>query len=165
MFWYLVPTKPRHEKKAQLNLSYQGFECYLPLLLTEKIKRRELSVVEEPLFPRYLFIQLDSGLEARSWSPIRSTIGVSRLVRFGLEPAKVNERLIAILKNNEKRFLEAPQELFTEGEKLQITDGPFAGIEAIYQMKDGQARALVLIEFMGRSVKVPLSPTQLKKVS
>ena len=57
--WYLVPTKPRQEKTALINLELQGYECYLPMLSAEKLRQRVLSVIDEPLFPRYLFIRLD----------------------------------------------------------------------------------------------------------
>jgi hypothetical protein len=46
------------------------------------------------LFARYLFTELDSNSTAKSWSPIRSTLGVSRLLTFGDEPAKVPTHLI-----------------------------------------------------------------------
>ena len=42
-----------------------------------------------------------------------------------------------------------------------IVDGPFAGLEAIYQESDGERRVMVLIELMNRQVKVPLEPHQL----
>lgn len=73
MHWYLIHTKPRQEKCALENLERQGYACYLPMLPTEKLRQRILTIGEEPLFPRYLFIQLDSGALAKSWSPIRST--------------------------------------------------------------------------------------------
>ena len=83
MYWYLIYTKPRQEQRALLNLEQQGYECYLPLHAAEKLQRGKLSVVEEPLFPRYLFIQLDTSQTGKSWGPIRSTKGVSHLVAFG----------------------------------------------------------------------------------
>ena len=78
--WYLIHTKIRQERVALENLERQGFECFLPLIRAEKLRRGQLLVVQEALFPRYLFIRLGTGLESQSWSPIRSTVGVSRLV-------------------------------------------------------------------------------------
>jgi len=40
------------------NLHRQGYPCYLPSIPTEKIRHGLLAVVDEPLFPRYLFIRL-----------------------------------------------------------------------------------------------------------
>lgn len=75
--WYLVHTKIRQEAVALANLQRQGFECFLPLIWVEKLRRGNLQVVQEPLFPRYLFIRLGMGAESQSWAPIRSTLGVS----------------------------------------------------------------------------------------
>lgn len=61
MHWYLVHTKPKQEKYALENLQRQGYECYLPLLLSERIRQGILMVTDEPLFPRYLFIRLGQG--------------------------------------------------------------------------------------------------------
>jgi transcriptional antiterminator RfaH len=80
MHWYLIHTKPRQELRALENLQRQGYECYLPLLPTEKIQQKLVAIVDEPLFPRYLFIRLDSSQSGKSWTPIRSTLGVSKLV-------------------------------------------------------------------------------------
>lgn len=164
MNWYLVHTKPRQEKCALENLIRQGYECYLPMLRTEKIRQRILAIVDEPLFPRYLFIRLGKGDSAKSWSPIRSTLGVSRLVCFGVEPATVNEGLIEFLRSQELSAHSQPKSLYKVGERLCITEGPFAGIEGIYQMTEGEQRVMVLIELMSKPVKVTIEPTRLRKV-
>jgi transcriptional antiterminator RfaH len=165
MHWYLIHTKPRQELRALENLQRQGYECYLPLLPTEKIQQKLVAIVDEPLFPRYLFIRLDSGQSGKSWTPIRSTLGVSKLVTFGMEPAKVDHALIEFLRESEAKISEQPQRLFDVGDRLLVTDGPFAGIESIYQMSNGEGRVMVLIELLSKPVKVVMSPQSLKKVS
>ena len=69
MHWYLVHTKPRQEKCALENLQRQGFQCYLPTLLSEKLRQGVLTVVDEPLFPRYLFIRLGRGIQRQAGRP------------------------------------------------------------------------------------------------
>lgn len=164
MDWYVVHTKPRQEQRALVNLEQQGYGCYLPLLATERLRQGGLKVVQEPLFSRYLFISLDSGLTGQSWAPIRSTLGVSRLVSFGAEPAKVDCTLIDALRSQDRAFSERPQRLFDHGEQVQIKDGPFAGLDAIYQMSDGESRAMVLIDILSKPVKLTLSPASLRKL-
>lgn len=61
MNWYLIFTKPRQEYRALENLQYQGFECYLPLLLSETVVSGVMALEHQPLFPRYLFIRLGHG--------------------------------------------------------------------------------------------------------
>ncbi len=165
MNWYLIHTKPRQEKCALQNLEQQGYLCYLPILPTEKLRHGSLAVANEPMFPRYLFIQLDTSNSAKCWSPIRSTKGVSRLVSFGIEPAKVDDRLISLLRSREEAIRSQPQRFFSPGERVQLTEGAFVDIEGIYQMADGESRVMVLIELLSKPVRMSVSPASLRKVS
>ncbi len=153
------------ESIALKNLQNQGYPCYLPVLRSEKLRQGELAVVDEPLFPRYLFIRLGQDDSSKSWAPIRSTRGVSRLVAFGTTPAKVDDRLIEKLLDQETASKAQPERLFKVGERIRLTEAPFAGLEGIYQMADGERRVLVLIEILSRPVVVRLSPASLRKES
>ena len=164
MHWYLIYTKPRQEKSALQNLEQQGYQCYLPLLPKEKLRQGAVALTDEPLFPRYLFINLAQDFMAKSWSPIRSTKGVSRLVRFGAEPAKIDDALVDMLRAHESSVLGEPERLYKVGERVRLTQGPFAGIEGIYQMADGDRRVMVLIELMSKKVAVPVEMGALRKV-
>ncbi len=164
MHWYLVHTKPRQEKCALENLQRQGFRCYLPTLPSERLCQGILTVADEPLFPRYLFVHLGQGDSAQSWAPIRSTKGVSRLVCFGVEPAKVDDSLVEVLREQEASVQAEPERLFKPGERVRLTEAPFAGIEGIYQMADGERRVMVLIELLCKQVSVRVAPANLRKV-
>lgn len=164
MTWYLIQTKPRQELIAEKNLKNQGYECYLPLLKVEKIQTTSLEIVQVPLFSRYLFIQLESGFESKSWAPIRSTKGVSNLVKFGQEPAKVHDELIGLIKSRESMSSKVVP-LFMPGQILQIKDGPFAGLEAIYKDMSSERRVVVLLELMSKPVKLMLELNSVKQVS
>lgn len=159
MSWYLIHSKPRQEKVALENLERQGYPCYLPVLRLEKLRRGAVVVSDEPLFSRYLFVQLDTDSQGRSWTPIHSTRGVSRLVRFGVEPARVDDALVAYLRHAQAGEV---KRLFEPGQRVQVTEGAFAGVEGIFQMEDGQARAMVLIELLSRQVSLPVDAAQLR---
>lgn len=162
--WYVVHTKPRQEQRAQLNLAQQGYACYLPLLATEKLRRGALTLVHEPLFARYLFIRLDASQSGKSWGPIHSTLGVQGLVRFGNQPAEVDDDLIEALRCRSARQQDQPLRLFQAGERVQVKDGPFAGLEAIYQMTQGDGRAQVLIELLRKPCRLSIAPASLRKL-
>ena len=165
MNWYLVYTKPRQEKCALDNLHRQGYECYLPTIPSEKLRQGLLTVSDEPLFPRYLFIRLGSGDSAKSWAPVRSTKGVSRLVSFGIEPARLDDGLIELLRTKELSVQVEPERLFKQGERISLTETPFAGIEGVYQIADGESRVMVLIEILSKPVAVSVAPASLRRVS
>ncbi len=165
MHWYLVYTKPKQEKCALDNLHRQGYQCYLPTIPSERLRQGLLAVADEPLFPRYLFIRLGRGDSAKSWGPIRSTKGVCRLVSFGGEPARVDDGLIELLRTQEASLQTESQCLFGAGEFVRLTEAPFAGIEGIYQMAEGEHRVMVLIEILSKPVAVRVPPATLRKVS
>jgi len=159
--WYLIHTKPRQEDVALANLQRQGYECYLPQMRIERIRRRKAEIATEPMFPRYLFIRLDSSDQGKSWSPIRSTLGVSQLVHFGARAAKVDDTLVDLLRQREQAMpLDA---MFHSGDSVVITDGPFAGIEAIYQTADADRRAFILLEILSKPVSMQIDTGRLRK--
>ena len=161
--WFLVRSKPRQEAVALANLARQGFESYLPLFSTEKLVRRKSTVVQEPMFARYLFVRLDTTGQGQSWSPIRSTVGVSELVCFGSRPARVDDALIATLREREAAQQASPTTLFAHGGSVRITEGAFAGLEAIYQMNDAEGRAMVLLDLLSKPVAMTIDAASLRK--
>jgi transcriptional antiterminator RfaH len=165
MDWYVIHTKPRQEGRALINLESQGYECYLPQFTRQKLQRGVIELAQEPLFPRYLFIQLDSTQSGKSWGPIRSTLGVSRLVTFGFEPARADSALIDLLRQHTKEIEIEPEKIYQKGEHLLITEGPFTGLEAIFEMDDGESRAMVLIELLSKPTRLKLPIVSLSKVN
>lgn len=162
--WFLVRSKPRQESVALTHLARQGYESYLPLFATEKLVRRKSTVVQEPMFARYLFVRLDTTGQGQSWSPIRSTVGVSELVCFGSRPARVDDSLIATLREREAAQQASPTTLFAHGDNVRITEGAFAGLEAIYQMNDAEGRAMVLLDLLSKPVAMTIDAASLRKV-
>ena len=162
--WFLVRSKPRQESVALTNLARQGYESYLPMFAAEKLVRRKSTVVQEPMFARYLFVRLDTTGQGQSWSPIRSTVGVSELVCFGSRPARVDDALIATLREREAEQQGTPTTLFAHGDSVRITQGAFAGLEAIYQMNDAEGRAMVLLDLLSKPVAMTIDAASLRKV-
>jgi transcriptional antiterminator RfaH len=143
--WYVVHTKPRQEARALENLQNQGFTCFLPTIQVQKLRSQRVQVVTEPMFSRYLFIQLDE--QDQNWGPIRSTLGVSKLVSFGSQPAKVPPAFVVFLQNASPYELER---MFSLGDTVQLVAGPLRGLEGRYLAHDGETRAFVLIELLGQ---------------
>ena len=149
--WYAVQTKPRQETVAEQNLQRQDFVTYLPRISLRKRKRNSWVDAVEPLFPRYLFIQVDPDKD--SLAPVRSTLGVAGLVRFGQLLRPVPDTVIDYIKQLEDPQTEQRQaETWPHqpGDTLEVLEGPFASLTGIYQMPVGEDRALLLIEMLGR---------------
>lgn len=158
---YAVHTHPRKEQVALENLRRQGFDSYLPVLQVQKVRRGKAQMVQEAMFPRYLFVRLDSSAQGRSWSPTRSALGVRNLVPFGGKPAMVAHELIDWLRDCERNF--DPLHLFNPGDTVSITEGPFKGLEALYQGVDGEHRALILPEILSKPVRMAVDAGALER--
>ena len=156
--WLVVKTKPRQEERARENLERQGYKVYLPKFSIKKRIRGEWRLVSEPLFPGYVFIHIALG--EVSLAPVRSTLGVNDLVRFGQQVVPVPEKVMSYIQWRESDALDNPQDTLplSAGDKVDVLEGPFAGLPAIFQMTKGAERAMLMVSLLGRSntVAVPL---------
>lgn len=154
--WYLVYSKPRQEEVASRNLRQQGFDTYLPLVRTTRRRAGRRITAVEALFPRYLFVKLDPALD--NWSPIRSTIGVTSLVRFGNEPAEVPESLLEFLRRREddSGMQVVDTGKLDPGQPVRVEEGPLAGYEGIFLARSGRDRVVVLLDILGRKARLEL---------
>lgn len=155
--WYLVYSKPRQEGVAKTNLERQGYQSYLPMV---RVPRRRLGrrvIRIEPMFPRYLFIRLDTATD--NWAPIRSTMGVSSLVRFGMHPSPVPDELVDFLRSRDTSagYQDVPLNRLEPGQKVVIEEGPFRGYEGIYMAKSSHERVIVLLDIVGRSARAQVN--------
>jgi len=154
--WFVVHTKPRQEAVAQDQLLRQGYPVYLPRLSLPRLRRGRWSESVEPLFPRYLFVEVDVGEQALA--PVRSTRGVTAVLKFGDQYAQVPPALIEALRgraNPAGLHVLAPSGL-RAGDRLHIIAGPFEGFEAVFECERGVDRARVLLDVLGRSTSVTL---------
>lgn len=162
--WYLVYTKPRQEWIAQANLERQGYPVYLPRIKQRRRRAGRPTDVIEPLFPRYLFIQLSQQTD--NWGPIRSTLGVASLVRFGLEPATVPEALIAALRMRDDetgmQALDLPH--LHVGQGVRIQAGPMQGFEGIFLARKSRDRVTLLLNVLGQQVRVSVGQDDIESV-
>jgi transcriptional antiterminator RfaH len=157
--WYLVQAKPRQAERAESNLMRQGYQVFHPRLRVERIRRGRRLEAEESLFPNYLFIRLQRWVD--NWYPLRSTRGVARLVGFGEEPLPVED---VVIDEIQRRLCEQPTEPALHlGEKVQIIDGPFRGIDAIFKAHQGEQRVHLLIELLHRQVTVTLPLANIRR--
>ena len=96
--WYLVQARPRQAELAVEHLERQGYCVFHPRLHVEQLRRGRPVVVEQALFPDYLFIRLQAGVD--NFGPVRSTRGVAQLVGFGTVPVPFDANLIESLRRH-----------------------------------------------------------------
>ena len=120
---------------------------------------------QEPLFPRYLFLNADPALQ--SLASVRSTRGVVGLVRAGFELIKVPASIIAGLKNRMQPatgLIALDSTALRDGDHVRVSEGPFTALEGVFQEHRGQTRSLLLIEILGQQTAVEVDPRLLQRV-
>lgn len=151
------------EAEAKKNLLRQGFDVYLPQWVELKRRQGVWKRVQSPMFPRYLFVR--ASHTNQSIAPIRSTWGVSQLVRFGTQPAWADARLISEIRQLEcsRNRLDKGMAPFVKGDQVQVLDGPFKGISADVLSCD-QQRVILLLEVLGKTqhLEFPVNICQVK---
>jgi transcriptional antiterminator RfaH len=153
MYWYVANTKPRQETIAQWNLDRVGVEAFCPQLKQNKVIRRKKQVVVGPLFPGYLFVRFDVDTHYRA---VNYAQGVRGVVAFDSVPAKVEEEMINSIKSRlEDGCVTIKPPSFSPGETLRIQDGPFDGLEAIFEREmTTQQRVVVLLKALSYQARV-----------
>jgi transcriptional antiterminator RfaH len=155
--WYVAQTHPHAEVKAGLHLTRQGFEIYLPRYLKKRRHARRVETVAAPLYPGYVFVTIDCGVQR--WRSIQSTIGVSRLVCHGDDPAAVPEGIVEELKRrqDENGLIGFQQRArFNPGDTVRVVEGVFSDYLGLYEGIDDRERAAILLDLLGRKVRVLL---------
>lgn len=157
-YWCTVHTHVNAEETAAHHLIRQGFNVLLPKHLKRRAHARKVDWVPRPLFPRYLFAELDP--ERSPWRAIRSTVGVQDVVCFGDKPASVPAPVIdEIRARQDEDGLIRTREgaTFKHGEPVRVLRGMLGELEALFEAPSEQDRVIVLLNLLGRQVRAEVS--------
>lgn len=123
LHWYILYTKPGTERKVAAQLSKKGFESFCPTNLVNEQGFDRRKVVEQPLFPRYVFALI---AESQLLS-IRNISGVLQLVYWRSKPANINPEEMRILKEFTAHFknIEVSKSFVDTEEDCQVSMNPY----------------------------------------
>ncbi len=155
--WFVVYTQPLKECVAEHHLLDQNFDVYVPRFKKLRRHARKVDEVLAPLFPRYIFVcESDNGV----WRNVNGTRGVVYvLTGSDNHPCFLSDRLIQQLKAQENDEGLVPLDIllqFIKGERLEILEGAFEGQTARFNGLDDKLRVQVLLNFLGREMKLAL---------
>ncbi len=147
--WYCARTKPKHEHIAAANVRKRlNLEVFNPQLRIERVTRRGVVRVIEPLFPGYVFIRC---VIEETLNDIRRTSGISSLVHFGDRIPIVADSVIGELQ--ECFQAESPLTLddrLAPGDEVVMGEGAFTGMRAfVLRVLPARQRVQVLLDILG----------------
>ena len=162
--WYAIQSKPNKEDALFEQLQSQGYEVFYPRIRVNPVNPRAKKI--KPYFPGYMFVNADLkviGISTFQWMPF-----ARGMVSFDQEPATVPDGLIIAIRKRVAEVNAAGGELFDglrKGDPVYIQDGPFAGYEAIFDLRlPGSERVRVLIKLLSqRQVPVELKAGQIRQ--
>jgi transcriptional antiterminator RfaH len=165
--WYVIYTKPQHEKKVAEYLNYLKVQYFLPTIRTLKIWASKKRYVNVPLFPSYVFVKLEN---MQHYFESLQIPGVLYFVKIGNQVATIKESMINKLQtivSNDFQDIEVSTRNFSQGTNLIINAGPFSGYCCEMIEYKGKSKMLVRIELLQRNIIVDLpsyclSPTARK---
>ncbi|MGY6631645.1 MAG: transcription termination/antitermination NusG family protein [Wenzhouxiangella sp.] len=155
--WHAVFCKPKQDAIAEEHLLHQGFEIFRPKTQTRIRRNGRRVLLTESMFPRYLFIHLDS--QGEDWTPIRSTRGAVGLVRMGLHTPVIPDPVIQMLRErcDEQGVVNLAGQIdFQPNDLVEIIDGPCAGYRALFQSRSSEERVIVLLTLLQHERSVEL---------
>jgi transcription antitermination factor NusG len=163
-YWYALHSHPNKEEMLWQQLLAREIEVFYPRIPANPINPRARKI--KAYFPGYLFVNADlerMGMSTFQWMPY-----ATGLIMYGGEPATVPDALIYTVRQRVDEITRAGGlvlDAVKPGERVIIQDGPFAGYEAIFDLRlPGKERVRVLLLMLTRrSVPLELNAGQIKK--
>lgn len=156
MRWFAVRTHAHSEDKAKHHLERQEFTVYLPRYQKQRTHARRTDIVKRALFPRYIFVKIN--IETARWRDINSTVGVSNLVSFGGKPAPIPALFIEEIRSVEDKdgiVVLSNWNPFRKEQRVRVLSGAFSDKTGLFECIDDNQRVIVLLDLLGRSMRVP----------
>ena len=154
--WYVVYTRPRHEKKLEKEFSELEIETFLPTTRTFRQWHDRKKYLELPLFPSYVFVYLEN---AKAYYNSLTTESILYYVRIGNEIATVSNSVIEKIRLsvNSGLEIEVSDDYLKPGRNLVIKEGPFASHSCEVIEYKGKQKILVRIDLLQRGILLNLN--------
>jgi transcriptional antiterminator RfaH len=145
-YWLALYTQPHKERFVRDHLLGEGLDLYLPEV-RNKVQRADRPS-QRPFFPHYLFLRYPG---AEKLAAVRWTPGVRSIVTFGDRPALIPDRVIQHIITRLRTYQLPEEEPFKPGQVVHIIDGPFEGMDAIFDRQlSSKGRVRVFFELVSR---------------
>ena len=161
--WYAVWTQSHFEQSVTQQLSAKGFTAFLPEMSVWSKRGGEQRLIRVPMFPGYLFVR--DEMDKRSYVEILKARGVVRILEDGwtrLTPVPDAE-IDAIQQVVNAEVPVFAHEHLTEGDRVEVTEGPLSGLQGLYlQDRPNKGRLVLNVDLLGRSVAVEVDCTAVR---
>jgi transcriptional antiterminator NusG len=163
MSWYAVYTKPKHERTVNAHLLQEGITAFLPEIERWSRRRDRKKKVSYPIFPGYLFINID--LDGNCRLKVIKTKGVVRILgNKGIPTAIPAYQIDAIQKAIDNNRTITTYPYLKKGQIVRVIHGPLNGVEGIFLSEKGKEKLIVSVDILQRSVSIEIEEADVKPV-
>ena len=172
--WYIIHTYSGFEQKVKTaimerakarGLEHLVEEVLVPTETVEEMVKGERRLSSRKFYPGYVMVRME--LTDESWHLVKDTPKVTGFIGSKDEPVAIPEEDAAkiIAQMQEGVLRPKPKIKFEQGDKVQVTDGPFANFTGLVdEVRPDRGRVRVMISVFGRPTPVELEFTQLEKI-
>jgi transcription antitermination factor NusG len=151
--WYALQVASKCEKSVSSGLLLRGYSEFLPLYRSRRRWSDRLQDVDLPLFPGYVFCQLDVNRRL----PVLQVPGVVRIVGLGKMPMPVDDHEMAAVQAVVRSgLLMQPWPFLEVGQTVTIEEGPLRHVTGILTQISGCEQLVVSITLLHRSLAVAI---------
>lgn len=151
--WYVMYVKSRHEKKVNQLLQENEINSFLPIVKTVKQWSDRKKTTLKPLFPSYVFVNINSPFE---FQKALSVDGACAYIRFGKEYASATEKEInqikLLVEDNDISDIEIDSKIPKVGDIKQISYGPLDGLECKVLKVGNKNKIIVRINSLQQNI-------------
>jgi transcription antitermination factor NusG len=160
--WFAVFTLPQNEKSAMKQLALRDVDAFLPTYETVKVwKNRQRVRTVLPLFPTYLFVNIESRQRTR----VLQAPGVIYIVGHNREDVPIADAEIELLRSGvHDRSLEPYRDLVA-GEKVRIKRGSMEGVEGVLVRKGNGLRFVLSLKLINQCAAIEVGAEDLERMA
>jgi transcription termination/antitermination protein NusG len=160
--WFALQVKGNYENIVAAHLSGKGYEWFLPLCKRRNRWSDRWKEIKRPLFPGYLFCQLDP----LNRFPILTIPRVARIVGAANHPVAIDETEIAAIQAAAMSGLPSrPWPFIQIGQSVRIERGPLCGLEGVLLDFKSHHRLVLSVTLLQRSIAVQVEDAWVTPIS
>jgi len=154
--WYALHTNSRHEKQIHSKLLGIAIESFLPLRKLQRKWKDRKKIVEFPLFPGYLFV----NIPLIEKSKVIQTKGVVKIVG---NPTPIPEEQIKAVKTFLALDLNIdPFPEYIPGKEIEVKKGPLKGTRGFLVKKKKTYRLVVNLVLINQAISTEIDIDDVK---
>lgn len=153
--WYAIQVRHQHERQTERVLAGQGWETLVPSYRSQRQWSDRVKEIELPLFAGYVFCRF--SLKDRVH--VEDTPGVAQIVKFNGLAAPLEDREVEEIRTmvaSKARL--SPWPYLRAGDRVRVERGPLRGLEGTLLRGSGEARLVVSVELLQRSIAAEVDP-------